>query len=152
MCIHVCSLRGFYHNQAANLRAEQEVPSQKLITEVKEEVMVASTEYLKAADYYPVDDEKHACESPISDTCVRSTSIYPRLNQNEFFVRVPPHGVRRAFTNGRALGPPAHDLEQAARLAPAREADLGGYYSPEGGRLRKLCGRYEAQGAAVALG
>ena len=33
--------------------------------------MVASTEYLKAADYYPVDDEKHACESPIDARFVR---------------------------------------------------------------------------------
>ena len=71
-------MRGFYHNHAANLRAVQEVPSQKLIAEVKDELMVASTEYLKAADYYPIDDEKHACESPIDANCVRYTLTHLR--------------------------------------------------------------------------
>ena len=46
--------------------------------------MVASIEYLKAADYYPVDDEKHACESPISDTFICRTSTHPRLILNNY--------------------------------------------------------------------
>ena len=80
-CIHVYSLRGFYHNQAANSlvlqeakhRTVQGVPSEKVVTEVMDELMAASTEYLKAADYYPIDDEKHACESPIDVSFVRYT-------------------------------------------------------------------------------
>ena len=53
------------------MSAARKVPSEKLLTEIKDELMVASTEYLKAADYYPVDDEKHACESPIDARFVR---------------------------------------------------------------------------------
>lgn len=73
----MCSLRGFYYNHAANERALREAPSEELMARVMDELMRSSTEYLKAANFYPVDDEKHACESLI-DPCVRSTSARPR--------------------------------------------------------------------------
>ncbi len=68
--VYICSLRGFYHNHAANLRAVTEAPTEELLAEIMNELMESSTEYLKAANYYPIDDEKHACESPM-DAYVR---------------------------------------------------------------------------------
>ncbi|KAM5537085.1 hypothetical protein V8D89_009231 [Ganoderma adspersum] len=54
------ALRGFYYNHAANARALKEAASKELLAQVMDELMKSSTEYLKAADFYPVDDEKHA--------------------------------------------------------------------------------------------
>ncbi|KAI1798214.1 hypothetical protein LXA43DRAFT_1107045 [Ganoderma leucocontextum] len=57
---HAHALRGFYYNHAANSKAEKEAPSKELLAELMDELMESSTEYLEAANYYPIDDEKHA--------------------------------------------------------------------------------------------
>ena len=70
------SVRGFYYHHHAKKTwdKEESTPDEKL--EADSELIQSSAGYLNAASYYPVDDEKHTCESPhfLSLTAAHSDS------------------------------------------------------------------------------